>query len=239
MRVWNMNGKNNVVKYVNAKEKEKITVVAAIAADGTKLPLQFIAKGKTPEVLETQIGDVDYHFRTYSENGWTNEKTFIEYLTGIRNHIGFDDKNTIHILLDVFRAHITKKKKKACTELNIKMHLIPAGMTDELQPLDKKIFGPLKNYSRFLFRNRMKATESMNTEKRRTKIEACQDMVCAWERLTVDIIQEAFEHFQDTSFWNIDDKTSIDLSKHHRAYCTQRKAMRRLENDDDTYKDIA
>ena len=42
-----MKGQDHVVRYVNANDKETITVVAGIAADGTKLPLQFIAKGET------------------------------------------------------------------------------------------------------------------------------------------------------------------------------------------------
>ena len=221
--VWHMVGADHVVRYVNANNKDKITVVAAIAADGTKLPLQFIAKGKTSEVLETQIGDVSYHFRTYSENGWTTESTFIEYLTGLRNHIGFDDKNTMHILLDVFRAHITDNVKKTCNDLNIKLHLIPAGMTDELQPLDRKIFGPMKCYARFLFRDRMKGEAVFEGEQKRSKKDACQDMVRAWERLSSDTIQSAFEHFQDTSFWDVDNKRKINLLKHHRAYCSSRK----------------
>jgi hypothetical protein len=67
--------------------------------------------------------------------------------------------------------------KKACEDLNIKMHLIPAGMTEQLQPLDRKIFGQLKSYSRFLFRNRMKGEVVFDAERRRSKKDACQDMV--------------------------------------------------------------
>ena len=237
IRVWHMVGEDHVVRYINANDKEKVTVVAAVTADGTKLPLQFIAKGKTQEVIESQIGDVGYHFRAYSENGWTTEETFIEYLTGLRNHYGFEDEHTLHIILDVFRAHITNNVKKACDELNIKLHLIPAGMTDELQPLDKKIFGPMKAYARYLFRNRFKNIETDKREERRTKKDACQDMVCAWERLSADTIQGAFEHFTEIGFWVVEDKNSIDLSKHHRAYCTSLKISKNNKNSDENYKE--
>lgn len=43
--VWHPTGADHVVCYANCNEKENITVVAGIAADGSKLPLQFIAKG--------------------------------------------------------------------------------------------------------------------------------------------------------------------------------------------------
>ena len=237
IRVWHMVGADHVVRYVNSNDKEKVTVVAAIAADGTKLPLQFIAKGTTPAVLESQIGDVNYHFRAYSENGWTTESTFIEYLTGLRNYIGFEDKHTMHILLDVFRAHITDNVKKACSDLNIKLHLIPAGMTDEIQPLDRKIFGPMKSYARYLFRNRLQGIDLNKSDYKRTKLDACQDMVRAWERLSSDTIQDAFSHFNESTFWNVEDKLSIDLNKHHRAYCTSRKLAKKGGRVDADYKE--
>ena len=85
--------------------------------------------------------------------------------------------------------------KKLAEELNIKLYLIPAGMTDELQPLDKKIFGPMKMFARQLFRQRY------DQDKRRGKKEACEDMVRAWERLSPDTIQESFEHLQNLNTW--------------------------------------
>lgn len=62
-------------------------------------------------------------------------------------------------------------------------------------------------------------------------------MVRAWERLSSDTIQDAFSHFNETAFWNIEDKISIDLNKHHRAYCTARKLAKRGKNNDEAYKE--
>ena len=231
LRAWHLVGEDHVVRYVNANEKEKITVVAAIAADGTKLPLQFIAKGDSPQVIDTQIGDVAYHLKTFSPNGWTTSETFKEFLLSVRNFYGFDDKNTIHVLLDVFRAHLTDDVKELADQLNIKMYLIPAGFTDMLQPLDKKIFGPMKTFARKLFR--MRYTNDPNH--RRTKLEACQDMVRAWERLTPELIQESFKHLHELENWTLPQPSENYLLRHHRAYCTasskERKEM------EETYKD--
>ena len=212
IKVWHLVGQDHVVRYVNGNEKDKITVVAAIAADGSKLPLQFIAKGETKAVIETQIGDVAYHMRTYSSSGWTTSETFKKYLIGIRNFYSWDDENTIHLLLDVFKAHLTDDVLKLAKELNIKLHLIPAGMTDELQPLDKKIFGPMKTFARKLFRLRYKD----DNEKRRTKRDACEDMVRSWE-------------VEYTG-------TKINLNRHHRKYCTASAEMRAAMDEMDEYK---
>ena len=225
IRTWHPVGKDHVVRYVNANEKDKLTVVAGIRADGTKLPVQFIAKGKTEQVLDSQLGDVGYHLRSFSESGWTTEYTFVEYLVGIRNFYGFDDKNTIHVILDVFRAHITDKVYNAAKELNIKFYLIPAGTTDELQPLDKKIFGPLKRFAAKLFRKHYQ----YSNDGTRTKKDACQDMVRSWERVTPETIRESFEHFHEREYWHVNSsQTDLNLEEHHRMFSKFTPAQRRL-----------
>ncbi len=234
LTVWHMKGQDHVVRYINANDKEAITVVAGISADGTKLPLQFIAKGETAAVIESQIGDVGYHMRSYSSKGWTTSETFIQYITGIRNHYGWDDKNTIHIILDLFKAHVTDKVKDAAKSLNIALHLIPAGMTDELQPLDKKIFGPLKTFARKLFHQRYQNSP----EERRTKRDACQDMVRAWEKVTSEMIEESFEHFNEIETWCLGANIGrVNLKRHHRAFCTASIKARQAMESTEEYKE--
>ena len=89
LKCWHVKGKDHVLRYVNSNRKERITVVAGVRANGLRLPLQFIATGKTERVLDTQIGDVNYHFKNYSENGWTTKETFKDYIIGIRNYYNF------------------------------------------------------------------------------------------------------------------------------------------------------
>ena len=55
--------------------------------------------------------------------------------------------------------------------LNIQMHFIPAGMTDEMQPLDRSIFEPFKAMSRKLFRERNILSQPLKI----TKSEACSN----------------------------------------------------------------
>lgn len=47
--------------------------------------MQFIAKGETDMVLNTQIGDVHPHLITFSKKEWTDSNTFYEYLNYIRS----------------------------------------------------------------------------------------------------------------------------------------------------------
>jgi hypothetical protein len=46
---------------ITGNEKENITVIASMTAAGDKLPLEFIAAGKTMRLESAQIGSVDEH----------------------------------------------------------------------------------------------------------------------------------------------------------------------------------
>jgi hypothetical protein len=50
-------------------KKNFITVVTCVIAAGEKLPLAFIASGKTVRVEESQIGPIDRDSRTHSKGG--------------------------------------------------------------------------------------------------------------------------------------------------------------------------
>ena len=233
LRVWHSKGEDHVVRYNKSSTKDRITVVAGITADGNKLPLQFITKGKTEVSIANHIGDVEGHMKACTDNGWTTEETFCQYLTGVRNYYGFDNTNTIHMILDVFKVHISERVKACAHNLNIKLYVIPAGMTDELQPLDRKIFGPLKAFVHSLFRKKVR--ESIDSEIKLK--DACQNFIRAWERLSPDLIEDSFSHLMNLESWYIDgDGTKVILEHHHYHYCTMTRKEKRLFDQNNGYK---
>jgi hypothetical protein len=58
---WAEMGCQTVHAHITGDEKDCITVVASVTASGEKLPLTFIASGKTPRVEDSQIGVVEGH----------------------------------------------------------------------------------------------------------------------------------------------------------------------------------
>ena len=133
--------------------------------------------------------------------------------------------------MDVFKAHITPAAKQAAEDNNIKIHLIPAGMTDEYQPLDKRIFGPMKSHARKMFRLAIRE----NPDLKRTKKDACAEIVRCWELLSPDTIQESFEHLKDKEIWDVQRNDDFNMLFHTRAYCTASK-MVQAQMRDDLYK---
>ena len=170
---WAETGYDNITRAGKVDDKSQITAIATVTAALTKLPLFFVAQGKTEQVEETQIGDVSYHWKTHSESGWVTEDVFSQYLNHIRQY--FDDMEKIYLILDVFPAHRHQKVIKEAAELNIDLIFIPAGLTDTYQPLDRSIFGVLKAKARRYFRMRYSHTNNIDI----TKKEAVQDFVGA------------------------------------------------------------
>jgi hypothetical protein len=64
-------------------------------------------------------------------------------------------------------------------------------MTDEFQPLDRKVFGILKAHGKMLFLRH--STEFVG---RRTKQNAVQDLITAWDQLSPTPIEGAWEIYR-------------------------------------------
>ena len=237
---WGETGVDNVARLSTINDKSQVTVLASITAAGTKLPLLFVAQGKTSQVESTQIGDVDYHWKCHSESGWMTDEVFKFYLMKLREHLGHD--KTIHLVMDLYPAHMTNDVYKLAEELNFKLHIIPAGMTDVYQPLDRRVFGPLKAKARKFFRQRNHLGQPLKA----TKLDACQDMCRAWESVTSYLVLSAWSIYVEDEDASPEKKENEALRAHHRDYVKQireesirkRIETRRSNLEDEGYKPI-
>lgn len=232
LKIWHSRGQDDVTIPVKFGEKQRITAVCAIAADGTQHKIQFIAKGTTPVVLDSQLGDCHPHLRTFSEKGWTDNSTFYDYLNHLRSQ--FED-GEIHIILDVFSAHRSVETKKAAEELGIHLHFIPAGYTDLFQPLDARIFAILKSYIRHMIRNYLREDKII------TKKDACNFFIRAWEKLTPAEIQESFNFLTIEERWetvNYFDLPIMHTLQYNRSTRPEKRKLIYQEISKNSPKDI-
>jgi hypothetical protein len=175
---------------IRGDPKDSLTALATVTAAGERLPLFFLARGKTERAERSQIGDATGHWVSHSPSGWMTEVTFEEYLELLRQH--YSDGSELHLLLDSYSAHRTQNVKETAARLNIKLYYIPPGMTDAYQPLDRKIFGVLKGYAKRLFLRRMTTDPGGG----RTKGDAVQDLIAAWAELSPTTIEKAWEVYR-------------------------------------------
>jgi hypothetical protein len=76
--------------------------------------------------------------------------------------------------------------------LNVALHFIPAGWTDELQPLDRYVFGALKSMCRRLFH---RFCQTDDQEVRRP--DAVKFLCDAWESLAVHVVERGWRIYED------------------------------------------
>jgi hypothetical protein len=181
--------------HIQGDKKDSLTVLTTVWVGGIKWPLYFLAKGKTERVECTQIGDVGNHWRSHTESGWMTSDTFGGCLRIQRAHAPTD--RTIHLVLDMHSLHRTQAVKDLAASLTLALHFVPVGLTDALQLFDGTIFGALKSHARCLFRCQVRDDLWL----RRTKHDAAQDMVTAWEMISAKRLASGWEIYENES-WN-------------------------------------
>jgi hypothetical protein len=188
---WAPIGADGVSVNALLNEKEVITVLASITASHQKLPLYLIAKGLTERAERGQLGEHQGHEADHSSSGWTTSETFQRYLHWVRSL--YDDAEPIHLILDAYSVHRAESSRRLASSSGIHLHFIPAGWTDELQPLDRYVFGALKAIGRRLFHRHCQ----MHDDGRTRKPDAIKFLIEAWEGLTIQVLQKAWGIYED------------------------------------------
>lgn len=131
------------VEVIGCEDKRQITVVLAIAMDGTLLPPQVIYSGKTNK-CHAAVTFPDSWNITHTENHWSNTQTMIEfaqkvlipYCSKVRQLKDLPNTQPALLIQDVFAAHRTEAYLSVLRNHHIFTIFVPAGTTGELQPLD-------------------------------------------------------------------------------------------------------
>ena len=135
------------VKFAHDKlnVKEGTTYLATVTMDpSVRIPLFIVAKGKTELChqkyeFEEEEETEDYIF--HSLNGWTTCNVMMEYLEWISKQM---NEEPIALLLDSYKAHMKQSVIDFAKEHKIELIFIPPCGTSVYQPLDRFIFGVLK-----------------------------------------------------------------------------------------------
>jgi hypothetical protein len=185
-------GSDDVSCVFDGDVKGCVTVMASIDAAGTKLPLWLICRGKTTRCE----ADLREHFArevqsrrlvlTHQENGWTNATVAGEYLDWLSDRI---KGQNLLLLWDCFAAHRDEAVRSKAEKAHITLEFIPAGLTDEWQPLDLRIFGNLKSRARALFDDQWMRDGSAEL----TIATAISLLLKAWNSITQEEVLGAWE----------------------------------------------
>ena len=124
--------------------KEGTTYMCAAALNpSTRLPFAIVAKGTTRVAERKYItAEPNSDILLHSKRWWTTSDVMINYLNWLSKDVINNEE--FALVLDVYSSHREQSVKLEAVKLKIKLIYVPACGTGAFQPLDRKIFGPLK-----------------------------------------------------------------------------------------------
>ena len=222
---WAKKGAREVRITANYNIKDSFTCLATITADPSsisKLPLFLVAKGKQERchkqfnnIKEVFPGTEIYH----SESGWSNVDVMAKYLEWLRYiyDITFASQENyvpgttpIHLIIDCYASHRNEKAKEIARAHNIFLQYIPAGATDEYQPLDIRVFGALKAMARKSWYQVLYD----NPEIVPTRSKAAFIMAQCWNSLSDEVIESAWALYKTAIYQEEQEERVTDIYEH-------------------------
>ena len=138
-------------------EKDTVSVLLFVAANGKKLPPLIVFKGKSEGTIlknlqKNQLVEKNKLFIASQPNSWVTEEIFYDWLDKIRFRIATIKSATgTSSIYDRAKSHFSDRINYLFKKNNVNYALIPLGQTSCLQPLDVSINKPFKDYIRDKF----------------------------------------------------------------------------------------
>ena len=134
--------------------REWITVLACICADGTALSPSLIYQAVSGNLQDTWLQDFDPDehqcFFTSSPTGWTNDELGYQWLTTVFNREtkqkARSGRDWRLLIIDGHGSHVNMRFLEWALQQRILVAVFPPHSTHRLQPLDVCLFSPLAVY---------------------------------------------------------------------------------------------
>lgn len=132
--------------------KAGITTILTVAANGSKLPILFIAKGKTQRCC-MKLAVPPPHLARPTESGWCRTEVLFDYTKHVI--LPYTNNKPCLLILDCYKAHLSfsfRFRSLSPEAANIELAFVPECMTAVLSPLDVVINPVIKSTGRSQFR---------------------------------------------------------------------------------------
>ena len=131
--------------------REFISFLACICADGSTLPLALIYSGKSGTLQDIWISDwtpLEKAYFVISENGWSCDQLGLSWLERVFEPNTKEKAGNRRRLLivDGHSSHVNMRFIEKCDRMRILLLILPLYFTHCLQPLDVSLFFPLARF---------------------------------------------------------------------------------------------
>eukprot|EP01022_Parablepharisma_sp_SALTPOND_P015511 TRINITY_DN2199_c0_g3_i1.p1 TRINITY_DN2199_c0_g3~~TRINITY_DN2199_c0_g3_i1.p1 ORF type:complete len:520 (-),score=38.77 TRINITY_DN2199_c0_g3_i1:178-1737(-) len=154
-RVISIKGAKTVTLTQTQAGQTRITMVLAVASDGSKLPPLLIFRGEFGKKLQKQLQKVPIvaSKRVYAicdKTAWNNSEAMGYWVQTVWNSFNRNMKNNL-LIMDDYSVHKTAEVMAKLATCRTYPCLIPGGMTRLLQPLDVGVNHIVKQELRNMF----------------------------------------------------------------------------------------
>ncbi|XP_055344218.1 uncharacterized protein LOC129592252 [Paramacrobiotus metropolitanus] len=180
--VFTRKGTKNILSYYDGNDRELITVLAGGNAAGFILRPLILYDGKM-HLTSRIAGTEDRCWLGVNRSGIMDNDVFLEYFEKevIPNMTA--EKNLV--MLDGHSSHVYNEEfllKCVQSEKNIRVVIFPAGQTSKTQPLDLKVFGPVKRAWKNVLREKNLSVASVGVSKQNFAFELMNN----WKTFNMD-----------------------------------------------------
>ena len=122
----------------------------------------------------------------HTETGWSTAELMTRYLSWLKDLKG---GRLVHVLWDLHASHREMGVQEWAQNHDLGLTFVPAGQTDEWQPLDRRVFGSLKQ------RAMKKLTDNMVEDNLADydMTDALKILMESWDEVTEEEIVKAWE----------------------------------------------
>lgn len=180
-------------------EKQRVTVMLCVTADGRKLPPYIILKRKNMPKNETFPSDVVVRVQ---EKGWMTSDLMLDWIEVVWKQrpgasLGAPEGTKSMLVLDAFRGHLTPEVKEELGGCNCDLVVVPGGMTPVLQPLDVSINKPFKENLRQEYEDWIRNPDRKKTPTGRLQKASASTVAMwisdAWKRVRPEVVVKSFK----------------------------------------------
>ncbi|EED19172.1 F-box domain protein [Talaromyces stipitatus ATCC 10500] len=144
-------------QFLQDGNREWITTIACICADGTVISPALIYMAKSNNLQDSWFQDLTMQkcYFAASETGWTNSEIGYHWLEEVfeKETRSQASRGWRLLILDGHNSHVNMRFIEYCEKNRILLAIFPAHATHTLQPLDVGLFAPLAtNYTKALYK---------------------------------------------------------------------------------------
>src|SRR5450432_1619573 len=197
-----------ITKVATDGNREFISLLACINADGTALPPALIYQGKSNDLQSSWLDEIgnDLVYFAASENGWSYNSLGSNWLEKV-----FDPATKAKagrsrrlLIVDGHSSHVNMAFLKLADRMRIIIGIMPPHSTHRIQPLDIGMFGPLSIAYTNQLNQLQHSSLGLVSMTKRLFYPLFRD---SWkEAFTTDRIQHAFEK---AGIWPLDSERTI------------------------------